>query len=294
MVKMIDLFLRSNMGIGSDNSLPVTGTDWVWIAILVASSVAFAVLSVFLLFAKENKKKSEDTNSSDEPSKKSKKDMIKDIGTYIIMGVSVVTICIAGYMLVSDGIAAAQAGSYSADIVSILDDKIPKHTNGDLEPPTSSATSGYKEGIVMPYHDPSEEQPITIIDGVSFIGRIKIPSVSIDLPVAAEWSYPQLKKSPCRYMGTTYGDSLVILAHNYRSHFAPIKTLEEGAKVLFTDVNGEVSHYEVISSEVLKPTQIEEMVTGDWDLTLFTCTNGGSARAAVRCKKVAVTMSEEE
>ena len=42
--------------------------------------------------------------------------------------------------------------------------------------------------------------------------------------------------------------------------------------------------------ETLQPTQIEEMVGkadgDDWDLTLFTCTTGGSARCAVRCTRV--------
>ena len=38
----------------------------------------------------------------------------------------------------------------------------------------------------------------------------------------------------------------------------------------------------------LEPTQIEKMTTKTedsdaWDLTLFTCTTGGSARCAVRC-----------
>ena len=30
-------------------------------------------------------------------------------------------------------------------------------------------------------------------------------------------------------------------------------------------------------------TAIEEMVTGDWDLTLFTCTLSGQTRFTVRC-----------
>ena len=29
--------------------------------------------------------------------------------------------------------------------------------------------------------------------------------------------------------------------------------------------------------------QVEDMITGDWDLTLFTCTPGGQLRIAVRC-----------
>ena len=35
--------------------------------------------------------------------------------------------------------------------------------------------------------------------------------------------------------------------------------------------------------ETLMPTAVEEMESGDWDLTLFTCTVGGRTRVAVRC-----------
>ena len=37
--------------------------------------------------------------------------------------------------------------------------------------------------------------------------------------------------------------------------------------------------------ETLKPRAIEEMDSGEWDLTLFTCTIGGSYRVTVRCEK---------
>ena len=63
-----------------------------------------------------------------------------------------------------------------------------------------------------------------------------------------------------------------------------------GCPVYFTDADGLRCSYEVESVETLQPTQIEEMVGkadgDDWDLTLFTCTTGGSARCAVRCTRV--------
>jgi sortase A len=39
----------------------------------------------------------------------------------------------------------------------------------------------------------------------------------------------------------------------------------------------------VADLETLEPTDIEGMTTGDWDLTLFTCTYGNRYRLAVRC-----------
>ena len=43
--------------------------------------------------------------------------------------------------------------------------------------------------------------------------------------------------------------------------------------------------YEVSLVEQLERTAIEEMESGDWDLTLFTCTVGGAARVTVRCQR---------
>ena len=66
----------------------------------------------------------------------------------------------------------------------------------------------------------------------------------------------------------------MIAGHNYRSHFGPIRDLESGDPVTFTDVEGTVYAYTVAEAEVLPPTAIGEMVEAGWDLTLFTCTTG--------------------
>ena len=54
----------------------------------------------------------------------------------------------------------------------------------------------------------------------------------------------------------------------------------------FTAVSGDVYEYEVEKVETLNPYAVDEMLSGDWDLTLFTCTNKGKARAAVRCREI--------
>jgi len=51
-------------------------------------------------------------------------------------------------------------------------------------------------------------------------------------------------------------------------------------------VDGNVFAYKVVETETLSPFSIEEMTTGDWDLTLFTCTVGGQNRVAVRCERM--------
>ena len=131
---------------------------------------------------------------------------------------------------------------------------------------------------------PDMEMPMKEIDGETYIGVVEIPSLELSLPVMSDWSYPQLKKAPCRYVGSVYSHDAVICGHNYDRHFGRLKELIPGDEVRFTDMDGNVFSYEVMALETLAPTAVEEMTEGDWDLTLFTCTVGGTTRLAVRCE----------
>lgn len=128
------------------------------------------------------------------------------------------------------------------------------------------------------------------IDGNEYIGWISIPSISLELPVMAQWSEEGLKTAPGRYAGSLAEDNLVIAGHNYRRHFSPIKWLEPGTEVSFTDAEERVRYYEIEETEELLPYQVDAMITktetDTWDLTLFTCTTSGQARCAVRCKRI--------
>ena len=106
----------------------------------------------------------------------------------------------------------------------------------------------------------------------------------MELPVISEWSSSDLNVAPCRYAGSAYSNNLVIAAHNYRSHFGRLDNLSPGDEVVFTDVDGNVFRYEVIELETLSSYASDEMVSGDWDLTLFTCTLSGQQRITVRCE----------
>lgn len=121
------------------------------------------------------------------------------------------------------------------------------------------------------------------IDGESYIGYIIIPSLSIELPVMSEWSYPRLKKAPCRYRGTLRGEDLVIMAHNYTGHFSSLSGIELNAEVIFVDMDGVTTQYHVVATDILSGEAVEEMTSGEYDLTLFTCTYGGKSRVTVRC-----------
>ena len=125
------------------------------------------------------------------------------------------------------------------------------------------------------------------IDGELYIGYLNMPKIGMSLPVQSTWSYPKLKISPCRYSGSVRGEDMVIMAHNYTSHFGKISELEPGDQVIFTDVEGNVIYYQVVTKDVLTPTAVEEMTAGEFDLTLFTCTYGGANRVTVYCQRTA-------
>ena len=130
------------------------------------------------------------------------------------------------------------------------------------------------------------EMTVVEIDGNGYIGYLSIPSLELELPVMSEWSYDGLKIAPCRFSGSVKSDDLVIAGHNYAGHFSNLRFLEEGAEIVFTDMDGRRWKYCVSSVETLRPEDVDNMTipsTDDpWDLTLFTCTPGGASRCAVR------------
>lgn len=132
--------------------------------------------------------------------------------------------------------------------------------------------------------DKSQTQMPTVkVDGYDCIGVLKIPVFDLELPVLTEWSYAKLKSAPCLYYGTYYEKNFVIAAHNYKSHFGKLSELQSGDMVLFTNVNGETYRYEVVLLETLPKEATNEMITGGFDLSLYTCTIGGASRVTVRC-----------
>lgn len=126
-----------------------------------------------------------------------------------------------------------------------------------------------------------------------YIGLLSIPDLGLELPVARQWSYPALRKTPCRYSGSVKEENLVVLAHNYERHFGGLKDLKPGAEITFTGLDGTETGYQAVDVRTLGPEQGEEMLEGDWQILLFTCTYGGEKRVAVRCRKPEVLHTQE-
>ncbi len=148
----------------------------------------------------------------------------------------------------------------------------------------STTDTSERDSLIQDFLDPA--MPEVEIEGQTYIGYLSIPIIGLEIPVMSEWDYSRLKIAPCRYAGSTKTDDLVIAAHNYSRHFGKIRELVSGDVIYFTDMNGMVWQYEVEITDILTPADVEEMLEGNYALTLFTCNYSGTSRITVRCRRV--------
>jgi len=124
------------------------------------------------------------------------------------------------------------------------------------------------------------------LDGAYYMGVLTIPALEKILPIQSDWSEAKLKNTPCRYSGSVEEGELVIAGHNYKKHFTGLSKLTQGDSVVFTDLEGNQTFYEVREIYTVAATDIEGMINSGYDLSLFTCNYGGKARVTVRCAQV--------
>ena len=130
------------------------------------------------------------------------------------------------------------------------------------------------------------EMPSVTIDGTKYMGVIYFPDLNRELPVFSEYELSKLRTAPAVYYGSPITHDLVICGHNYRSHFGPLNRLPVGAAVQIKSADGTVFDYRIAATEVVSPFAVEDVTSGAWDLTLFTCTLGGQTRYVIRCDMV--------
>lgn len=177
---------------------------------------------------------------------------------------------------------ATEAEMVRVNLLPQLMEVIEENEEASAEPDTYAQPVG----TPVDYLDPSAFEMTEVeIDGYAYIGYLSIPKLKLELPIMADWDYTRLRIAPCRYTGSVRGEDLVLMAHNYASHFGGLSKLSEGDSVIFTDMDGIVTMYEVVAQDILDPYAVGEMTSGDFDLTLFTCTYGGKSRVTVYCDR---------
>lgn len=205
---------------------------------------------------------------------------------WIITGLLLIAaaVFLVGYNLYTSTRAESTAETLAQQLSAVIPtDNIP---TSPLAAPASPETTYQLSEVEIPDYilNPEMEMPVVNIDGVDCIGTLSIPALELTLPVISQWNYTLLQQAPCRYLGSAYTKDLILMAHNYEAHFGRLHELQMGEQMEFTDADGNVFRYQVVAKEILMPTAVNEMVSGDWDLTLFTCTVGGANRVTVRCE----------
>ena len=138
---------------------------------------------------------------------------------------------------------------------------------------------------------PNEEMdlniPVKNINGLDFIGELEIPALGKKLPITATWSYDLMKYFPNKYRGKSYDQPLIIMAHNYKSHFGDLPKLKEKDKIIFVDVLGRKLTYQVVAREIIDGYDVKDMLNSAYDLSLFTCNIWDrSTRFTIRANRI--------
>ena len=175
---------------------------------------------------------------------------MKRAAVFIIIGCML--LASSAVLFIYNEVGSFRAAEESMEILSSLEEEMLSDTPGTIDE---------YEGVM----------PTRLVNGINMVGVVSVPSVGIEIPVAAEWSYKNLKKSACRYSGT---------AKNGR-----LGKAEMGDEVQFLDVNGTLYVYKITDKEILGKYELDRLTDNDSDLTLFTCTYGGKKRVVVRCQK---------
>lgn len=124
-----------------------------------------------------------------------------------------------------------------------------------------------------------------ILDGHEYVGYLEFPSLDSKLPVIKIKYVNDLQIAPCLEKGSPHTNDAVISAHNYPSHFGPIRDWTGGEAVIFTDLNGNVINYTVKLVETIAPTDVDKVMNSEYDLVLYTCTTGGEYRVMIACDR---------
>lgn len=135
--------------------------------------------------------------------------------------------------------------------------------------------------------DGNEHDMATVRVGESsYVGCLSIPTLGLELPVRSTWSQEQLRECPCRYAGSVASGSLVIAGYNYNAHFGRLDELSTGDEVSFVEMDSTVDVYEVADVIVVGASAADEVMSGEFALTLFTRSYDNSSFVIVRCERM--------
>ena len=125
--------------------------------------------------------------------------------------------------------------------------------------------------------------PVLEIENVDYVAMLEVPSFHIALPVADRWDRNKLSRSPSRFFGSAYDNSLIIGGVDDPRQFGFCDKIEHGAQITITDMTGTQFSYTVSGVDRAKHADTQWLMNADCDLTLFCHDIYSMEYIAVRC-----------
>ncbi len=189
-----------------------------------------------------------------------------------------ICVLVAVGLLVHNAWAEQQAAQASASALAAITAQL-----GDAITNDDSFGDGDAAQAQTPAERSATNQTIVVEDS-SYCGVLSIASLGLTLPVQAEFSYLNLKSSPCLYPQDGY-DAIVIAAHNYTAHFGSLPQLSIGDSLSYTPIGQNAIVYTVTEISTVDASDLQTVQGTADELILFTCNiNNNTQRVVVRCQ----------
>lgn len=125
--------------------------------------------------------------------------------------------------------------------------------------------------------------PVLEIEDADYVAMLEVPSFDVALPVADRWDSNDLSRSPCRFFGSAYDNTLIIGGADALQQFGFCDKIEHGAQIIITDMTGAQFTYTVSRVDRAKHAETQWLMNSDYALTLFCHDIYSIEYVAVRC-----------
>ncbi len=196
---------------------------------------------------------------------------LRQILGHVCMILGCICVLVAACLLLQNRRAEQQAAQASANALAAIAAQAGNDGDNTGEAQTPAEDSAANQSIV--------------VDDSSYCGVLSIAKLGLTLPIQAEFSYLNLKSSPCLYPQDGY-DAIVIAAHNYAAHFGSLPQLTIGDSLSYTPIGQDAIVYTVTEIRTVDASDLQTVQGTADELILFTCnSNNNTQRVVVRCQQ---------
>ncbi len=121
------------------------------------------------------------------------------------------------------------------------------------------------------------------VNGKSYCGIIEVPAFQTELPIYADWDKRGVSKQPCLYDGSMYDGSAVIGGSDNEGQFDFMQSITNDDIVFITDMTGARYTYKVVKIDKTENASTDELISGEYDLTIFARNTYSLDYTVVRC-----------